>query len=46
MGKTYKVHGTDSSLVVGMLGMETSNDDFKNSISITESKDLKINLNL
>ncbi|MBW9154057.1 L-serine ammonia-lyase, iron-sulfur-dependent subunit beta [Clostridium estertheticum] len=41
-GKTYKGHGTDRALVAGILGMEPSDDDLKNSISIAESKGLKI----
>ena len=42
-GKTYKGHGTDRALVAGILGMEPSDDDLRNSISIAESKGLKIN---
>ncbi|MBU3093070.1 L-serine ammonia-lyase, iron-sulfur-dependent subunit beta [Clostridium sp. CM028] len=41
-GKTYKGHGTDRALVAGILGMEPSDDDLRNSISIAESKGLKI----
>ncbi|MBU3110122.1 L-serine ammonia-lyase, iron-sulfur-dependent subunit beta [Clostridium lacusfryxellense] len=42
-GKTYKGHGTDRALVAGILGMEPCDDNLKNSISIAESKGLKIN---
>ena len=42
-GKTYKGHGTDRALVAGILGMEPSDDDLRNSILIAESKGLKIN---
>jgi len=45
-GKTYKGHGTDRALVAGILGIEPSDDDLRNSISIAESKGIKINLKL
>lgn len=41
-GKTYKGHGTDKALVAGILGMEPSDGELRNSISIAESKGLKI----
>ena len=41
-GKTYKGHGTDRALVAGILGMEPSDDDLRNSISIAKSKGLNI----
>lgn len=40
--KTYKGHGTDRALVAGILGMNPSDDNLKNSILIAQNKGLKI----
>ena len=39
---TYKGHGTDRVFVTGILGMNSSDDNLKNSILISQNKSLKI----
>ncbi|SFD15022.1 L-serine ammonia-lyase, iron-sulfur-dependent subunit beta [Clostridium uliginosum] len=41
-GKTYKGHGTDRALVAGILGMEPSDSNLKNSLDIAKEKGIKI----
>lgn len=40
--KTYKGHGTDKALVGGILGMEPSDEDIRNSFELIEKKDVNI----
>ena len=40
--KTYKGHGTDKALTAGILGMDTQDENIKNSLNIAEEKDIKI----
>lgn len=37
-GKTYEGHGTDKALVAGILGMEPSDENLKNSFNIAKEK--------
>ena len=39
--KTYKEHGTDKALVAGILGMEPSDEDLRNSMEIAKEQGLK-----
>lgn len=40
--KTYKGHGTDKALTAGILGMDTQDENIKNSLPIAEKKGIKI----
>lgn len=40
--KTYKGHGTDKALVAGILGMEPSDENLRNSLEIAKEKNIKI----
>ncbi len=40
--KTYKGHGTDKALVAGILGMDPSDDQIRNSLKIAEKKGIDI----
>ena len=39
-GKTFEGHGTDKALVAGILGMEPSDEDLRNSFEIANSKNI------
>ncbi|MBU5426057.1 L-serine ammonia-lyase, iron-sulfur-dependent subunit beta [Tissierella pigra] len=39
-GKTFEGHGTDKALVAGILGMEPSDEDLRNSFEIAKSKNI------
>jgi L-serine dehydratase len=40
-GKTYEGHGTDKALVAGILGMEPSDENLRNSFEIAKSKNIE-----
>lgn len=40
--KTYKGHGTDKALVAGILGMDPSDENIKNSFELIEKKNINI----
>ncbi len=40
-GKTYEGHGTDKALVAGILGMDPSDDNLKNSFEIAKEKGIE-----
>lgn len=40
--KTYKGHGTDRALVAGILGMETDDENIKESFQLAEAQGIKI----
>lgn len=43
--KTYKGHGTDKALVAGILGMEPSDENIKNSFELIKKKNINIIFN-
>ncbi|WP_244833834.1 L-serine ammonia-lyase, iron-sulfur-dependent subunit beta [Clostridium sp. BJN0001] len=40
--KTYKGHGTDKALVAGILGMEPSDENLRNSLEIAKKRNIKV----